>query len=162
MIASLQQYQVAIDRDTWIKYAIDCEYSQTPLTCTAIIKYTIGLGVEIEDQRKTWLDDAQTCITQHTPPAIVTARAIYKHAISVYPNNKHIWSAYVMLEKDYGTRESIDAVLVQAVENCPNAETLWLIAAKEKWLNQDIQAARDILTQAFGKCTIYLDIYFLV
>eukprot|EP01035_Chromulina_nebulosa_P017336 gene17336-22881_t len=150
MIGSLQQYQVAIDRDTWIRYAIDCEMSQTPLTCSAIVKYTIGIGVEIEDQRKTWLDDAQSCLTNQ-PPAIITARAIYKHAISVYPSNKHIWSAYVVLEKDFGTKESIDLVLTQAVENCPTAETLWLIAAKEKWNNNDIQAARDILTQAFSK-----------
>jgi pre-mRNA-processing factor 6 len=38
------------------------------------------------------------------------------------------------LEKEYGTRESLERVLSQAVRYCPTSEQLWLRYAKEKWL----------------------------
>lgn len=40
-------------------------------------------------------------------------------------------------------------MLSQAVQNCPHAEVLWLIAAKESWLGGDVPAAREILEEAF-------------
>lgn len=38
------------------------------------------------------------------------------------------------LEKSHGTRESLDDLLLRAVKYCPQAEVLWLMAAKEKWM----------------------------
>lgn len=32
---------------------------------------------------------------------------------------------------------------------CPQAEVLWLMAAKEKWLAGDVPAAREVLERAF-------------
>ena len=44
---------------------------------------------------------------------------------------------------------SLDAVLTQAVKFCPQAEVLWLMSAKEKWLAGDMMATRSTLEQAF-------------
>jgi len=46
-------------------------------------------------------------------------------------------------------REALQELLAKAVEYCPRAEVLWLMAAKEKWLSGDIGGAKDILTKAF-------------
>jgi pre-mRNA-processing factor 6 len=46
-------------------------------------------------------------------------------------------------------RESLDAILSRAVRHCPQAEVLWLMAAKEKWNHGDVNAAREILENAF-------------
>jgi pre-mRNA-processing factor 6 len=46
-------------------------------------------------------------------------------------------------------RESLDAILAQAVRYCPQSEVLWLMSAKEKWLAGDVPGARSILEQAF-------------
>jgi hypothetical protein len=46
-------------------------------------------------------------------------------------------------------RESLDAILNRAVHHCPQAEVLWLMAAKEKWLAGDVPAAREVLERAF-------------
>lgn len=47
-------------------------------------------------------------------------------------------------------RESLDAILERAVHHCPQVEVLWLMAAKEKWLSNDVNAAREVLARAFG------------
>ena len=39
----------------------------------------------------------------------------------------------------------VDGLLRRATLRCPQAEVLWLMAAKEKWLAGDVNAAREIL-----------------
>jgi hypothetical protein len=46
-------------------------------------------------------------------------------------------------------RESLHAILSRAVQYCPQAEVLWLMAAKEKWMAGDVPAAREVLEKAF-------------
>eukprot|EP00952_Eustigmatos_sp_NYUAD-ZCMA_P009882 40735-Eustigmatos_ZCMA.PRE.1 len=53
------------------------------------------------------------------------------------------------LEKAHGTPEALEQMLRKAVTYCPQAESLWLRAAKEKWLQGDVAGARAILTEAF-------------
>lgn len=50
-------------------------------------------------------------------------------------------------EKSHGSLDSLDALLAQAVKFCPKAEVLWLMWAKERWLANDVPAARGILGQ---------------
>jgi pre-mRNA-processing factor 6 len=35
------------------------------------------------------------------------------------------------------------------VKDCPGSEALWLMAAKQKWLSRDVNAARQLLSNAF-------------
>ncbi len=59
MIVSLNQYNVEISREAWIKEAEDSEHAGAVLTCAAIIKNTIFLGLDEEDYKHTWMDDAE-------------------------------------------------------------------------------------------------------
>lgn len=40
--------------------------------------------------------------------------------------------------------------MFQAVVDCPGSETLWLMAAKQKWLRRDVNTARFLLADAFS------------
>ncbi|XP_064597243.1 pre-mRNA-processing factor 6-like [Liolophura sinensis] len=145
-LSSLRANMVEINRDQWIKDAEDCEKSGSIFTCQAIIRAVIGIGVEEEDRKHTWMNDAEAC-AQHD--AYECARAIYAHALTMFASKKSIWLRAAYFEKNHGTRESLEALLQRAVAHCPKAEVLWLMGAKSKWLAGDVPAARSILALAF-------------
>ena len=145
-IRDLDARGVKISREDWITEAERCETSGSILTAQAIIKETITLGIDLEDRKRAWMDDAGNTLAQGH---VITARTIYAHALNVFPTKKSIWLAAARLEKDHGTRESLDQLLQRAVTACPKAEILWLMAAKEQWLGGNVQQARQILQEAF-------------
>lgn len=145
-ITSLKANMVDINREQWIKDAEEAEKAGSPHTCQCIIKHVIGIGIEDEDRKHSWMDDAETCISHG---AVECARAIYAHALTTLPGKKSIWLRAAYLEKNHGTRESLEALLQRAVAHCPKAEVLWLMGAKSKWMAGDVAAARSILALAF-------------
>merc|ERR1712136_223908 len=104
----------------------------------------IDTGVEEEDRKDTWLEDAESATNQGA-----YACAIYSHALKTFPSKKSIWLQAAFFEKAHGTREELESLLQKAVTNCPKAEVLWLMGAKSKWLAGDVPAARSILSLAF-------------
>jgi len=146
-LVSLAQYQIVIDRQKWLAHAEDAEQANAPLTCAAIIQYTIGLGVEEEDRRRTWLDDAQASLARGS---VVTARAILRYALKEFPTKKQIWLRAAELEKKHGTSDDFLTILSRAVEHCPRSEIFWLMRAKEQWLSGKLDAARQTLADAFA------------
>jgi pre-mRNA-processing factor 6 len=146
-IKSLQANRVEINREQWLADAVECDQSSSPRTCQAIVRSVIAIGIDEEDASETWSEDAENCTKQ---VAYECARAIYAHALSVYPSKKELWMAAAYFEREHGTRDSLETLLQKAVANCPKAETLWLMAAKSKWLAGDVQGARSILSFAFS------------
>lgn len=147
-LKSLQKHQVVMNREMWLKEAEACEHADAPLTCSAIVRACIDVGVEPEDRKRTWLDDAENSVSRG---ALLTAKAIYATALKVFPTKKSIWLRAVALEKQVsGSGEAVEQLLQQAVTACPNAEILWLMAAKEVWTNGSVENARLILRQAFS------------
>ncbi|KAF9608364.1 hypothetical protein IFM89_009483 [Coptis chinensis] len=146
-IRALQREGLDIDRELWMKEAEAAERAGSVATCQAIIRNTIGIGVEDIDRKRTWVADAEECKKRKS---IETARAIYAHALTVFVTKKSIWLKAAQLEKTDGTRESLDALLRKAVTYRPQAEVLWLMGAKEKWLAGDVPAARAILQEAYA------------
>jgi pre-mRNA-processing factor 6 len=145
-LASLRGNMVEINRDHWMKDAVDCEKAGSAHTCRALIRNIIGIGVEEQDQLTTWMEDAQSC--QHDG-AIECARAIYSHALKLHPSRTELWLDAADFEKKHGTREQLEEVLSTAVTNCPKVEVLWLMLAKSKWLAGNVPLARDTLSQGF-------------
>ena len=139
-----------------MKEAVDAEKAEGVLTCQAIIKYVIGYGVEDEDRKHTWLEDADNFTSQvithiSTPSssnriyilicsfmivktAYESSRAVFTHALVTFPSKKSIWLRAAAFERQHGTRESLETLLQKAVSHCPQAEVLWLMGAKSKWL----------------------------
>jgi len=145
-VSSLKANSVEINREQWIKDAEEADAAKSVSTCQAIIRAVVGIGVEEEDRKHTWMEDAESCAAHG---AYECARAIYAHALSVFPSKKSIWLRAAYFEKNHGTRESLESLLQNAVKHCPKAEVLWLMGAKSKWLAGDIPAARSILALAF-------------
>ena len=109
------------------------------------------------------------------------ARAVYAHSLQVFPDKKSIWLRAAAFEKANGTRfhkeikvslfyslipvickylchicrDSYEALLQRAVENCPKAEVLWLMYAKSKWL------AVSVLWKEICYCLLFCWKYFI-
>merc|ERR1711970_1254401 len=145
-ISSLTSNGVELNKEHWMKDAIDVEMGGSILTCQSIVMKIIDTGVEEEDRKDTWLEDAESATTQG---AYACARAIYAHALKTFPSKKSIWLKAAFFEKSHGTREELESLLQKAVTNCPKAEVLWLMGAKSKWMAGDVPAARSILALAF-------------
>lgn len=134
-------------REEWIAEAEKCEQEGAIITCGAIVRETLGWGLDEDDDRKdTWLDDARASINRGT---YETARAIYAYALRVFPTSKTTWLAAADLERNHGSREELWAVLEKAVNACPRSEVLWMMLAKEKWQAGEIDNARRVLARAF-------------
>jgi pre-mRNA-processing factor 6 len=149
-IKSLQANGVTIERDAWLKEAESAERADPPMlaTCRSIVTAVVGLGVEEEDRKVTWMADAEECLKRG---AVETARSIYAATTAAFPGSAGVWRAAADLEKAHGSRERLDALLRRAVQFCPQAEVLWLMAAKERWLGDDVAGARSILEEAFAR-----------
>lgn len=134
------------DRTQWITEAEKCESEGAPLTCHAIIKATLGQGIEEEDRKSIWMEDGKDCIRRQS---YETARAIYAYALQVFPESKSLWLATCQLEKLYGKKEALWEILEKAVKTSPHTEAFWLMYAKEKSISNDISGAQEILSRAF-------------
>jgi len=145
-VSSLALNNVEINRELWIVDAEEADKAGSIYTAQSIIGQIIGHGVEDEDRKHTWMEDAESCASHG---AYECARAIYAYALKTFANKKSIWLRAAYFEKSHGTRESLESLLQNAVKHCPKAEVLWLMGAKSKWMAGDIPAARSILALAF-------------
>ncbi|KAL4998114.1 PRP1 splicing factor, N-terminal-domain-containing protein [Aspergillus recurvatus] len=148
-VQSLVRENAMLKREEWIAEAEKCEEERAVLTCGAIIRETLGWGLDEDDDRKDiWMDDAKASIARGK---FETARAIYAYALRVFVNRRSIWVAAADLERNHGTKEALWQVLEKAVEACPQSEELWLQLAKEKWQSGEIDDARRVLGRAFNQ-----------
>ncbi|KAI9219020.1 PRP1 splicing factor, N-terminal-domain-containing protein [Blastocladiella britannica] len=145
-IQSLGQQGHELSRERWLEEAVECEKNEALATCRAIVVQTIGLGLEPQDYKIVWLQDAETCASRGN---YETARSIYQHAVWLLPKKRSVWQAAAFHELDHGTTESLLALLDRAVVQVPHAETLWLMAAKKRWESNNLEGARDTLASAF-------------
>ena len=146
-VQALAKESAMLKREEWIAEAEKCEEEGALLTCTAIIRETLGYGLDEDDDRKDiWMDDAKASINRGKHE---TARAIHAYAIRVFVNKKSIWLAAVDLERNYGSKEALWQLLEKATEACPQSEVLWMQLAKEKWQTGNIDDARRVLGRAF-------------
>lgn len=62
-ITSLSSNGVEINREHWFKEAIESEKGGHIHCCRAIVKAVIASGIEPEDQKHTWMEDAENVST---------------------------------------------------------------------------------------------------
>lgn len=145
-IKSLALHQVELERERWLALGEEAERGGAARTAQAIVQQTISLGIEEEDRKRIWIEDAESFVARGCPEC---ARAVYGQALQVFPTKKSVWVRAAQHEKAHGTAESLDKLLRNAVSYCPSAQVLWLMGAKEKWLAGDVTSARAILNEAF-------------
>ena len=84
-LTALTRKGVEINRELWLKDAVEVEKSGATITCQAIVHQIIEQGIEVEDRKHAWIEDADTFITNG---AYECARAVYAHALQVRKANK--------------------------------------------------------------------------
>ena len=148
---------VQMKRDDWLREAEVAEKNQNIMTCNAIVKACADIGIDEDEREKTWLEDA---VHFTEKKSFETARAILKHAISVYPKKHNLWIKLIEFEKQHGTKERVVETLKNAVAECKDEDIFWLMYAKYEWQKGDIDRAREILKEAAEahptKDTVYL------
>ncbi|KAK9471598.1 PRP1 splicing factor, N-terminal-domain-containing protein [Dipodascopsis tothii] len=147
-VAELQRHGGLLEREQWLTEAEKCEEEGAVLTCQAIVRVTLGQGLENEDDAEkvdVWMDDARGAIARGS---YGTARAIYAYVLRV-ANSTAAWRAAAELERFHGTKDALFEVLDKAVEASPQSEDLWLLYAREKSASGDVDGARASLGRAF-------------
>ncbi|OLY79080.1 Pre-mRNA-splicing factor prp1 [Smittium mucronatum] len=141
---------IGLGREKWISEAENSEHQGFPNVTQAIIDSAISLGLEDDDELHKldiWINDAESSLSRGN---IETARAIYAYSLKSVTTDPELWISAAMLERKHGTPASFDSLLRRAVEYCPKTESLWLMAAKEKWVwGNDVDGARTVLREAF-------------
>ncbi|KAF1940735.1 hypothetical protein EJ02DRAFT_435380 [Clathrospora elynae] len=145
-VKSLIKENSMIKREAWLEQAELAEAESCKGTAAAIVKATVGWGLdEDDDRRDVWMEDAKRSISNGR---YETARAIIAHAVSHFPYSTTLRTTSANLEKHHGTTESLLSVLEHAVSACPSSESLWLMYAREMW-QSDPQEARKIMGRSF-------------
>lgn len=145
-LINLRANKVEINRKQWMEDAVDAEQAGCRFTAQAIIKHVMSEGIEEEDRKHTWLEDAESFVEQK---AYECARAIYAYALNIFGKKRSMWRAAIKFEKEHGTTDSYEELLQKATNCCPDAQDLWLMYAKSRWLNGNVDDARHILANAF-------------
>ena len=84
-IKSLRNNDVIIERENWFRHAYDMEKAGAIQTCGAITRQVLNIGVEVEDRRRTWLDDAEKALGEG---AIETAKAIFAYMLTEFASKE--------------------------------------------------------------------------
>ncbi|KAJ2843978.1 U4/U6 x U5 tri-snRNP complex subunit Prp1, partial [Coemansia erecta] len=151
-VSSLQQIG-SMGRDKWLKQAVLADTSGYPETSKAIVRASSTVGFDSEDsdndRAAAWIADAERIVSE----SIVCARELYACALDLLPGREDIWQSAADFETEHGREDStvLAELLARAVSHCPNAEVLWLMAAKHAWVTMgEVDRARDILEAAFA------------
>ncbi|NWT66508.1 PRP6 factor, partial [Prunella himalayana] len=134
-ITSLRANGVEINREQWIQDAEECDKAGSVATCQAIMRAVIGIGIEEEDQKHTWMEDADRCVAHD---ALECARAIYAYALQVFPSKK---SQKELVEK---AREAYN----QGLKKCPHSIPLWVLLSRLEEKVGQLTRARAILEKS--------------
>uniref|UniRef100_A0AAR2IL99 Pre-mRNA-processing factor 6 n=1 Tax=Pygocentrus nattereri TaxID=42514 RepID=A0AAR2IL99_PYGNA len=127
-ITSLRANGVEINREQWIQDAEECDKAGSVATCQAVIRAVIGIGIEEEDCKHTWMEDADSCVAHG---ALECARAIYAHALQVFPSKKSVWLRAAYFEKSHGTRAR--RLLAKARSSAPTARVCDQLTTVSVW-----------------------------
>ena len=81
-IKSLSLHQVELERERWLALGEEAERGGAARTAQAIVQQTLSLGIEEEDRKRIWIEDAESFVARGCPEC---ARAVYGQALQVLP-----------------------------------------------------------------------------
>ncbi|KAH9260592.1 hypothetical protein BASA81_001059 [Batrachochytrium salamandrivorans] len=147
--------QAHVDRQVWLTQAEQCEVDAYPNTCEAILRQSLGMGIDLVDRFPTWKADAQSFASHNFP---LCARVCLEILVDTFADSKEAWDVRIR-HSTSNSGEKI-AVLRRAVTAIPTFERFWLMLAKETWKAEaesalgvgGLQQANAILIEAFKHC----------
>ncbi|GAX76424.1 hypothetical protein CEUSTIGMA_g3869.t1 [Chlamydomonas eustigma] len=146
-LKSLESAGVVISRDQWLSFAEQAERGSMPVVCRSLTRHIAFYGVEDLDREATLVGDAEEFMRKN---CVEVSRTLYAVLLETFPSKEPIWRAAAQLEMQHGTPQQVEELLKRAVRSCPQAEVLWLMAAKHKWrVEKDVDGSRRVLEEAF-------------
>jgi len=138
-----------IERNEWITQATKAEKEGAEETCRAIIKTAISseLSSASSDDwpRDSLLGELGEIISLGN---ILTCRAIFENLLENFPSDSELWLKFVNFERVHGSSATLISVLSSSLVPCPNEEIFWLMLAKQIWISESAESARNILIRA--------------
>uniref|UniRef100_A0A336MK64 Pre-mRNA-processing factor 6 n=1 Tax=Culicoides sonorensis TaxID=179676 RepID=A0A336MK64_CULSO len=140
-LTSLAANGVEIKRDDWLLEAMEAEKSGAIKVCQAIIRAVIGVGVEEEDRKQTWIDDAENCAKEGAFECARAALNLLEEAVKVFPDFDKLWMMKGQIEIQEKKYEKALDTFNNGLKKCPSSIPLWLLLA-------DLEEKRGVLTKA--------------
>lgn len=132
--------------EKWMEEAERADDSGYPGTVKALIRCSIGLGVSEGAREEKWSAEASKMEDKGRKEV---ARGIYEHMVTTFKDREDLWGAYADFERRCKDGKRLQDVLNKAVGQCPQAQVLWLMLAKELWKTKNADEGREILKRAF-------------
>jgi Flp pilus assembly protein TadD len=98
-VAKIAKKKQVFEREPWIDSAQDCDKVSSPETSKAIIKAIYMLDAQEHDGVSIWLDDISLAIQRGNA---ISARTMLEQAVTLAPNDKRLWEAYLEFEQRAG------------------------------------------------------------
>jgi len=144
-LKGLNKAKAQVSRETWLTEAVKAEQSGSVLTCKAIVKYTMELGLDKDDFKSRWLENADEATKEY---AIETARTLYHEACNRLPKDEDVWIRAFDFEKQNGTPIQLLKLMEEALNKNKDQSLFWLIYAKQLWIQGDLNKCRETLERA--------------
>ena len=146
-IKSLALHQVDLEREQWLARPRPPRRRRASRTAQAIVRETLAIGVEEEDRKRIWIEDAESFVARGCPEC---ARAVYAEALKALPHEEvGGWRKAALHEKKHGTRESARRAAAQGRLLLPARRGSLADGREGEVAGRRGRGARAILNEAF-------------
>ncbi|PIO57461.1 hypothetical protein TELCIR_21129, partial [Teladorsagia circumcincta] len=150
-LTSLTANMVELNREHWMKDAIDAERAGCTLTCQAIIeeyeKLLADATASCPQVEVLWLMYAKS---RWLHGDVAGAREILAKAFEHNANSEGIWMAAVKLESENNEFARARRLLEKARRNAPSAR-IWMKSARLEWCLGDLDKAKELIKEGLSK-----------
>lgn len=116
---------VEITKDLWIRQAVDCENSSSPLTCYYVIKEMLSFLENNNENIVSFLEGDEVKYLVANGKSL-TLRSIYSCVLEKLPENIDLWKKAISFE----TGEELKSILAKARAACPQYEEFWILSLR--------------------------------
>lgn len=149
---------VILSKDDWLNEVIKTEKSKAPFTLKAIVHSMIA----IEDLKDIQSIEALIAKAKEEK-CLISCKEIYLRLLELTDYNSiDLWMKLIQLLKEFNDKQSVENILLMAIDKCPSNELFWLLYSKYKLKNGDIQEAKSKLLVALNVVTIKENIILLI
>ncbi|EGW10560.1 Pre-mRNA-processing factor 6 [Cricetulus griseus] len=152
-ITSLRANGVEINREQWIQDAEECDRAGSVATCQAVMRAVIGIGIEEEDRKHTWMEDADSVFMKSVKLEwvlgnITAAQELCEEALRHYEDFPKLWMMKGQIEEQGELMEKAREAYNQGLKKCPHSTPLWLLLSRLEEKIGQLTRARAILEKS--------------
>ncbi|VFV33262.1 pre-mrna-processing factor 6 [Lynx pardinus] len=152
-ITSLRANGVEINREQWIQDAEECDKAGSVATCQAVMRAVIGIGIEEEDRKHTWMEDADSVFMKSVKLEwvlgnIAAAQELCEEALKHYEDFPKLWMMKGQIEEQEELVEKAREAYSQGLKKCPHSTPLWLLLSRLEEKVGQLTRARAILEKS--------------